>query len=150
MDRRSDAPINNRILLQVQNPSGLVLMRIVVKITHYISIYLIFEYFIQDNIKYPRIKKIHHVPEKITRIDQKVNIHCVLLSHELLSTKIYYTSICIFHILFISRQVQKFKNYQNPTNMSKDIYKTIYIILFKLISIGDSFEFKATREMRLI
>ena len=27
--------------------------------------------------------------EKITRFDQKIKIHCVLLSHELLSTKIY-------------------------------------------------------------
>ena len=36
----------------------------------------------------------------ITRFDQKVKIHCVLLSHELLSTKIYYTSIYIFYILF--------------------------------------------------
>ena len=49
----------------------------------------------QGNFKYSRIKKIHQVLEKITRIDQKVKIHCVLLSHELLSTKIYYTSIYI-------------------------------------------------------
>ena len=33
--------------------------------------------------------------EKITRNDQKAKIHCVLLSHELLSTKIYYKSIYI-------------------------------------------------------
>ena len=89
----------------------------------------------QDNSKYSRIKKIHPILEKITRIDQKVKILCVLLSHELLSTKIYYTSIYIFYILFISRQVQKSKNYQNPTNTSKDTYKTIFIILFKLFSI---------------
>ena len=41
----------------------------------------------QDNFKYPRIKKIHQVLEKITRIDQKVKNLCVLLPHELLSTK---------------------------------------------------------------
>ena len=29
-------------------------------------------------------------------------------------------------------------------NTSKDTYKTIFIILFKLFSIGDSFEFKVT------
>ena len=29
------------------------------------------KYFMQDNLKYPRIKKIHQVLEKITRIDQK-------------------------------------------------------------------------------
>ena len=87
----------------------------------------------QSNIKYPRIKKIHQILEKITRIDQKVKILCVLLSHELLSTKINYTSIYIFYILFISRQIQKFKNYQNPTSTSEvtQEYKTIFIILFK-------------------
>ena len=103
----------------------------------------------QDNSKYPRIKKIHQILEKITRIDKKIKIHCVLLSHELLSTEIYYSSIFIFYILFISRQIQKSKNYQNPTSTSKDTYKTIFKILFKLFSIGDSLEFKATREMRL-
>ena len=107
------------------------------------------EYFIQGNFKYPRIKKIHQILEKITRNDQKVKIHCVLLSHELLSTKIYYTSISIY-ILVISRQFQKWKNYQNPTSTSKVISKTIFIILFKLFSIGNSFELKATREMQLI
>ena len=34
----------------------------------------------------------------------------VLLSHELLSTKIYHTSINILYILFISRKFQKCKN----------------------------------------
>ena len=111
----------------------------------YQSTYFI-EYFIQDNFKYPRIKKIHQVLEKITRIDKKVKIHCVLISHELLSKKIYYTSIYIFYLLLISRQIQKPKNYQNPTSTSKDTCKTIFIILFKLSSIGDSFEFEATRE----
>ena len=82
---------SNRILSKVQNPSGLVLMWIVVKNTQYISITYFIEYFMQDNSKYPRIKKIHQILEKITRIDQKVKIHCVLLSHELLSTKIQFT-----------------------------------------------------------
>ena len=88
--------------------------------------------------------------EKITRIDQKGKIHCVLLSHELLSTKINYTSIYIFYILFITGQFQKSKNDVNPTSTSKDTCKTIFINLFKLFSIGDSFKFKATQEMRLI
>ena len=54
----------------------------------------------------------------------------------------------MFYILFISRQIQKSKNYQNPTSTSKDTYKTItpIIILFKLFSICNSFEFKVTRE----
>ena len=66
----------------------------------------------QDNFKYPRIKKIHQILEKITRFDQKVKIHGVLLSHELLSTNTLHINLQIF-LLFISRQVQKFKNYQN-------------------------------------
>ena len=45
---------------------------------------------------------------------------------------------------------QKSKNYQNPTSISKDTYKTIFFILFKLFSIGDSLEFNATRETQLI
>ena len=93
----------------------------------YQSTYFI-EYFMQDNFKYPRIKKIHQILENTTRIDQKVKILCVLLSHELLCTKIYFTSIYIFYILFISRQVQKCRNYEN----SKVTYKTIFIILFEL------------------
>ena len=70
--------------------------------------------------------------EKITRFDQKAKIHCVLLSHELLSTKIYDTSIYIFYLLFISREIWISKNYQNPTSTSKDTHKTIFIILFLL------------------
>ena len=68
---------------------------------------------------YPRIKKIHQILEKITRFDQKIKILCVLLSQELLHTKLYYTSIYKFYLLFISRHVQKSKNYENPTSTSK-------------------------------
>ena len=141
---------NNRILSKVQKSFW--------SCTHVNScskIYIIYqstyfiEYFMQDNFKYPRIKKIHQILEKITRIDQKVKIHCVLLSDELLSTKIYYTSIYIFYILFISRQFQKSKNDENRTSTSKVTSKTIIIIIgvFKLFSLGNSFEFKATQEM---
>ena len=42
----------------------------------------------QHNFKYPRMKQIHQFLEKITRIDQKVKILCVLLSRELYSTRI--------------------------------------------------------------
>ena len=82
--------------------------------------------------------------EKITRIDQKDKIHCVLLSHELLSTKIYYASIYISYILFISRQFQKCKIMKIQEVHQKIHTKQFFIILFKLFSIGDSFEFKAT------
>ena len=77
-------------------------------------------------------------------------INCVLLSHESLSIKIYYTSIYVFSLFLISKQFQKCKNYYNTTSTSRDTCKTFYIIVFILFSIGDSFEFKATREMRLI
>ena len=47
-------------------------------------------------------------------------------------------------------KLKKSKNYQNPTSTSKDTYNIIFIIIFKLFSIGDLFEFKATRETQLI
>ena len=74
----------------------------------------------------------------------------MLLSHELLSTKTHYKAIYIFYLLFISRQVQKSKNYENTTSTPKDTYKTIFIILFKLFSICNLFEFKVTCEASLI
>ena len=71
----------------------------------------------QDNFKYPRIKKIHQVLEKITRFDQKVKILCVLLSksqilcvllsHELLYTK-HTTHQFTFFIYYLFQD--KFKN----------------------------------------
>ena len=65
------------------------------------------EYSMQDNFKYPRIKKIYQVLKKITRIDQKVKILCVLKSHELLSTK--YTTHQFRYFMYCSSQ-DKFKN----------------------------------------
>ena len=53
-------------------------------------------------------------------------------------------------MLFISRQIHKSKNYENPRSTSKVTHKTIFIILFELFSICNSFEFKVTQEMRLI
>ena len=79
-----------------------------------------------------------------------IKIHCFLLPHELLSSKLYNTSIYIFYILFISRKFQKSKNDVNPISTSADTYKTIFIILFEWFSIGNSFEFSATQETRLI
>ena len=42
--------------------------------------------------------------------------------------------------------VKNAKNYQIPRSTSKDTCKTIVIILFKLFSIGNTFEFNATQE----
>ena len=80
------------------------------------------EYFMQDNFRYPRIKKIHEMLEKITRFDQssKSFVSCNHMNRCL--QKLHYPSIYIFYLLFISRQVQKSKNDENPkTN------KTIFI-----------------------
>ena len=97
---------SNRILSKVQKSfwscthvSSVPKLHIIYQSTYFI------EYFMQGNFKYSRIKKIHQMIEKITRIDKKSKIHCVLLSHEILSTKIHYTSIYIFYLLFISRQI---------------------------------------------
>ena len=60
-------------------------------------------------------------------------IHCVLLSHEILSTKIYYTSIYIFYLLFISRQLQNCKNDVNPTSTSEVTSKTIVLFYLNCI-----------------
>ena len=62
--------------------------------------------------------------EKITRFDQKVKILCVLLSHESLSKKYTTYKFTYVKYYFFSRQVQKSKNYQNPTSASKVISKT--------------------------
>ena len=120
------------------------IMSVIYQSTYFIA------YFILDNFKYSRIKKIHQILEKITRIDKNTKIHCVLLSHELLSTKLYYTSIYTFYLLFISRQIQISKNDVNPTSIHQEIHAKQFIFLFKLFSIGDSFKFKATQETRLI
>ena len=56
--------------------------------------------------------------------------------------KTHYTSIYIFYLLFKSREVPKSKKYENPTSTSKVTYKTIFIILFDLFCICNSFEFK--------
>ena len=58
---------------------------------------------------------------------------------------VYKNTIYIFSLLFISRQFQKSNNDVNPTCTLGDTHKTIFIILFKLFSIGDSFKFKATQ-----
>ena len=78
----------------------------------------------QDNSKYPRIKKIHQILEKITRIDQKVKIHCVLLSHELLSTKMQFT----YFIYYLFQD-----NLKNPKMMKiQQVHQKIHAKQFLL------------------
>ena len=79
----------------------------------------------QDNSKYPRIKKIHQKIEKITRIDQKdQNQLCLVIS-----------VVSCYHMncglqKYITHQFTYFNYYLNPTSTSRDTCKTIFIILF--------------------
>ena len=102
----------------------------------YQSTYFI-EYFMQDNCKYQRIKKIHQVLEKITRIDQKLKNSLYLV----ITGIIIYKSILHInlHILFISfsRQIKKCKNYQHPTSTSRVTHKNVllfYLNCFLLVT----------------
>ena len=80
-----------------------------------------------------------------------MKIHCVLLSHELLTTKfILHINL---HTLFIIYCKTKFKYPKiiNIQQIHQEIHaKQFLFILFKLFSIGDSFKFEATQETRLI
>ena len=71
-----------------------------------------------------------------------------MLSHEYLCTKINYTSIYIFYILFTSRQVQKSKNMKLQEAHQKLHTKQFLLFHLKLFSICNSFEFKATCEVQ--
>ena len=105
----------------------------------------------QDNFKYPRIKKIHQVLEKITRIDQKDQKFIVSCYHMNCCLQKFTTHQFTYFTYYLFQDKYKYpKNDVNPTGTSGDTCKTIFIILFKLFSIGDSFKSKATQETRLI
>ena len=72
---------SNRILSKVQKSfCSCTHVNSCQKYTLYQSTYFI-EYFILDNFKYPRIKKIHQILEKITRTDQKhQNSLCLVIT----------------------------------------------------------------------
>ena len=83
---------------------------------------------------------------------KKVKIHCVLLSHELLCINILHINL---HILFTPYYLfqDKFKNQKiiKIQQLHQKIHaKQLLLFYFKLFSIGNSFEFKLTRETRLI
>ena len=102
--------------------------------------------YIHGNIKYPRIKKIHQVLEKITRIDQNEKNSIVSCYHMNCCLQKFTTHQFAYFIYYIFQDnFKNAKNDVNPTSTSGDIHKTIFIILFKLLSIGDSFKFKATK-----
>ena len=85
----------------------------------------------QGNFKYPGIKKIHQILEKITRFDQKgQNPLCLVITFNCCVQK--YTTHQFTYFIYYSHQ-DKFKNYQNPSSTSKVTSKTIFIILLKLV-----------------
>ena len=113
--------------------------------TLYINLHILF-IFIQDNFKYPRIKKIHQTIEKITRIDQKHQSSlCLVITRIVAYKNLLHINLHILFIIYFKTNLN-IQNDVNPTSTSGDTCKTIFIILFKLFSIGDSFKFNATRE----
>ena len=105
----------------------------------------------QDNSKYPRIKKIHQILEKITRIDQKDQNPLCLVITGIVVYKNYTTHQFTYFIYYLIQD--NFKNakiIKNPSSKQEIHAKQFFSILFKLSSIGDSFKFKATQETRLI
>ena len=104
----------------------------------------------QGNFKYLRIKKIHQVLEKITRVDQKDQNPLCLVINELLSIK--YTRSTYQFTHFISYLFQdKFKNSRiiKIHQVHQKLHtKQSFIILFNLLHICKTFEFKVTRIFR--
>ena len=87
----------------------------------------------QGNFKYPRIKKIHSMLEKITRIDPtKVKIFSVLLYHMNCCLQKYTTyQFFIFYILlFISRQVQKSKYFIKIQQVHQKIHTKQFSLFY--------------------
>ena len=60
---------------------------------------------------------------------KKGKIHCVLLSYELLSTKIYYTSIYIFYLLFIGR-ISKIRKMMKIQEVHQKIHAKQFLLLY--------------------
>ena len=61
---------------------------------------------------------------------------------------ILHINLHMFDSLFISRQIQKFKNQRNPTSTSKDMYKTNLNMGNILLPSHIAFKFEATRIYR--
>ena len=93
----------------------------------YQSIYFS-EYFIQDNFKYPRIKRINQKIEKITRIDQKHqnSLCCYHMNYCLQKYTTHQFTYCIYYLF--QDNFRNAKNDVNPTSTSKVTSKTIFIL----------------------
>ena len=81
----------------------------------------------QDNSKYPRIKKIHQILEKKTRIDQKDQNPLCLVITGIIVYKNYTTHQFTYFIYYLFQEnFQICKKYQNPRSTSRDTCKTIF------------------------
>ena len=75
----------------------------------------------------------------------------MLLSHELLSTQKYTTHQFTYFIYYLFQDKFIYPKIIKIQQVHQEIHaKQVFIILFKLFSIGDSFKFKTTQETRLI
>ena len=71
------------------------------KYTLYMNLHILLNVFSKATLNIQESRKSIKCMKRQQELIKKVKIHCVLLSHELLSTKIYYTSIYIFYLLRI-------------------------------------------------
>ena len=68
----------------------------------------------QDNFKYPRIKKTHQVLEEITRFDQKVKILCLVITWCVVYKNTQHINLHILYIIHV-------KTNSNIHELSKNI-----------------------------
>ena len=117
------------------------------KYTLYINLRILLNILYKTTSDIQESRKSIKCLKRYQELTKKVKIHCVLLSQELLSTKIYYTSIYIFYLSFIFQDNFKIAKIIKIHEVHQKIHaKQFFIILFKLFSIGNSFEFNATQE----
>ena len=98
-----------------------------------------------SRVTYMMMIQFQFLQEGSNRILSKAKNPLCLVVTSSVVYKIYYTSICVFYIIFTSRQVQKLKNYKNPSSTSKVIDKTKLYFRMNIFSICISFEFQETR-----
>ena len=75
------------------------------KYTLYINLHILLNILSTTTLNIQESRKFIKSLKRQQELIKKTKIHCVLLSYELLSTKIYYTSIYIFYIFWFSRQI---------------------------------------------
>ena len=102
----------------------------------------------QGNFKYPRIKKIHQVLEKIQELIKrpKLVVSCYHMNCCLQKYTTHQFTYFIYYLFQDNFKNAKMVKIQQVHQNLLLQAKTVFIILFKWFSIGDSFEFKVTQE----